>query len=246
MKLYSFIFEDISSTKEYGLFVKSMGHVVRFYLYDIGKFRNILKVEDKFPSSEILRRCFLSFVHIKPTGGDHGNCSDSWQTVLTARSDGDESKGMGQEIYRLASAFMNKPITSDKSGSSSLAAKKMWQKIKNSPDFKGTGEFDHFIGDTFKQYLTRTNDNDLDPSFSSISSPKTEDESDDCVVLQPFNVNGAFQGYQAINKRNLMEYLENNKKLIEFLESEYGVKEQKLYSWLADAASAAFGKGYSS
>jgi hypothetical protein len=111
---------------------------------------------------------------------DSTNCPSAVQISKSVRED--KYPGAGEALYKIISSYLNMPITSDRTISTSPAAQKLWKKIENSNDFE------HFKLDNWiwkDDFETKVYVKDIDKnrgSFKISDQPETETTEDDCVL----------------------------------------------------------------
>ncbi len=106
----------------------------------------------------------------KASDSNSGPCWGAWEIMRSAVHPTMQGKGFGSALYRLASAYIHQPITSDRLSGTSRSAKKVWQKIEKSSDFEAT------------------------PPFDDIKNPKTPPPEDDCAIPKFANDPDAAEG----------------------------------------------------
>lgn len=139
MKLYSFLFEqeEVKPTKkftsytapDFALFVDDEKSLI---LIHTDSLLNYLKTpSDQVPVYDIC----AGMIECDERGND---CLGSLQVSFAVASP--KWKGAGTTLYALASDYFGAPLTSDRRHSSSTAAKEMWAKIEQNPEWKKAGE----------------------------------------------------------------------------------------------------------
>lgn len=91
-------------------------------------------------------------------------------------------KGAGITMYKLASKYYNRPLTSDRQHSTSIAGRETWAKIENNPDWKKVGNLDNFVeleGDNVYATFSGQSFPERDV-IKWRPEPNTDDPNDDC------------------------------------------------------------------
>jgi len=201
MKLYSLLFDQEQQLKnlisytapEFALFLHNENRLILVHT-------NSLLSYFKNPTDE---------VNVYNICAGMIQCSESANTCLGAMQvslvvGSPEWKGAGLTLYALASDYFGAPLTSDRSHSSSKAARETWAKIEQSSEWKKAGEgLDNYANtSTGKMYMdiqgtypNRTSEPRIKPVkglirnvVSAIKSdagetiPKTPQEIDDCPL----------------------------------------------------------------
>ena len=201
-----------------------------FVLYDWQKFVSLVRwnvKEEQQVDYEEAMNVVGSFISLEPPDASTGQCDGAWSVGNSARNA--KYPGMGRVIYKLASAYMGVPLTSDRHETSSDDALALWQRLDRDPDMQATPEFDHFLG---KQRLG-TKDSD----FAKISEPRTPSTHDDCSLSR--NGHDTFEkGLKTKNTGMAAPFVQRHKKAMLMLNKFYSAKA--LEQLLADAGMAVF------
>lgn len=121
--------------------------------------------------------CVAAFLKVRH---DATNVPAANQVAQTARAE--KYPGAGEAIYKIASSAFHKPITSDRTISTSPSAQQMWQKIASDPSFQKQ-ELDNWIWNSDNETKTYvSNINKANNTFQVSSQPKTVSTADDAVL----------------------------------------------------------------
>ena len=78
-------------------------------------------------------------------------------------------------MYKMGSAYLKAPITSDRVGSTSDEASGLWQRLAADPEMTPTEEFDHFRN--IHRFDTKAN------GYAERDTPRTPSTEDDCRLV---------------------------------------------------------------
>ena len=160
MKLYDILFEQKTNyfTKPFALVYNKNS----FVLYDTSK----------FPNDYI-----AAFIKVKI---DPTNCPSVIQVAQSVR--GQNYPGAGEALYQIVSSVLQKPITSDRTISTSQDAQKMWKKIETGSQFNHI-KLDNWIwNDDYETKTYAHNINKINNSYTPSSEPATPQKEDDCIL----------------------------------------------------------------
>ena len=135
MKLYQMLYEQDKKKNytsygppDYGLSVWGNNSLILFH---IPSFLKYLKNEKSATYTDVC----AATIKVSDTAK---KCMNALQVSIVAGSK--KYPGAGITVYGLASDYYGAPLTSDRSSSSSVAARETWAKIETSPDWKITGD----------------------------------------------------------------------------------------------------------
>ena len=179
MKLYNILFEEINpTTPDFGLYSYVDGGYTWLGLIHIPSLTQFLSLNIQTPQiNDIYRFCAAMIACNENAEG----CLGAVQISYVASSP--NWKGAGITMFALASSYFDSPITSDRSHSDSVAARKTWAKIETNPEWKMAGtELDNYAPTSPNKTYMDFQGTYPNRTANVLPGPKTNVEIDDCPL----------------------------------------------------------------